>query len=265
MELRVLPPVQHPVQHQETWPEARRALRAASELGGFFALDTDPATPGAWEPVGALDPATLHRRIRDGRDLLAGLAAVPPSGIEERVVASVVMQGLAARLIGPPLGAAVLAGVGLELSPDQVLWQPEAPGPVPMLVLDAGCWPLAVPGEAIDALRTRVLERLVRPLVDVVRSVARLAPALVWGNVASAVAGLAHTVAAERRAHAAAAHQLARGLLDEPPLAGLGRFERDRAFRRRTCCLYYRIPGAEVCGDCPLRDRGRDAYRRRTG
>jgi hypothetical protein len=24
------------------------------------------------------------------------------------------------------------------------------------------------------------------------------------------------------------------------------------AFRRRSCCLYYRLPGGGYCGDCPL-------------
>ncbi|WP_203881128.1 (2Fe-2S)-binding protein [Planotetraspora kaengkrachanensis] len=26
----------------------------------------------------------------------------------------------------------------------------------------------------------------------------------------------------------------------------------DLQFRRRSCCLYYRVPGARRCGDCSL-------------
>jgi hypothetical protein len=25
-------------------------------------------------------------------------------------------------------------------------------------------------------------------------------------------------------------------------------------FRRNSCCLYYRVPGGSLCGDCSLRD-----------
>jgi hypothetical protein len=44
-------------------------------------------------------------------------------------------------------------------------------------------------------------------------------------------------------------------------LAGTGELrpprppDRDWSFRRRSCCLYYRVPGGELCGDCVLSHR----------
>ena len=38
--------------------------------------------------------------------------------------------------------------------------------------------------------------------------------------------------------------------LAHPYLVGTG--EPDLPFRRRSCCLFYRIPGGGTCGDCVL-------------
>jgi ferric iron reductase protein FhuF len=41
-------------------------------------------------------------------------------------------------------------------------------------------------------------------------------------------------------------------LLGSGPLAGTGRRREDGSFVRRSCCLFYRLPGAGTCGDCIL-------------
>jgi ferric iron reductase protein FhuF len=42
-------------------------------------------------------------------------------------------------------------------------------------------------------------------------------------------------------------------LLDTDCLAGSGGIiSGDLGFRRRSCCLFYRLPGGGTCGDCPL-------------
>ncbi|MGW0334914.1 (2Fe-2S)-binding protein, partial [Streptomyces sp. NPDC003011] len=49
------------------------------------------------------------------------------------------------------------------------------------------------------------------------------------------------------------ARALAAELLAHPLLVGTGTFTgtlTGTAFRRRSCCLYYRVPGGGVCGDC---------------
>ncbi|MES4829184.1 (2Fe-2S)-binding protein, partial [Streptomyces anthocyanicus] len=48
---------------------------------------------------------------------------------------------------------------------------------------------------------------------------------------------------------AARARSLTAGLLAHPLLAGAGTLT-GTSFRRRSCCLYYRVPGGGVCGDC---------------
>ncbi|WP_199808608.1 (2Fe-2S)-binding protein, partial [Streptomyces sp. NRRL S-146] len=45
------------------------------------------------------------------------------------------------------------------------------------------------------------------------------------------------------------ARSLAAELLAHPLLTGAGTLD-GTAFRRRSCCLYYRVPGGGVCGDC---------------
>ena len=84
---------------------------------------------------------------------------------------------------------------------------------------------------------------------------------MLWGNAASAVAG-GKRVLAERAPAAgrAGGARWPRRLLDAGPLAGTGGLlppqppDRDWSFRRRSCCLYYRVPGGGLCGDCVLLD-----------
>jgi len=77
------------------------------------------------------------------------------------------------------------------------------------------------------------------------RTAYRPASGLLWGNAASALVGAVrqlgpHGAGARARALAAEllAHPLLEGALDP------------RTLRRRSCCLYYRLPGGGVCGDC---------------
>jgi FhuF-like iron-sulfur protein len=42
-------------------------------------------------------------------------------------------------------------------------------------------------------------------------------------------------------------------LRDTGQFAGADRFAgAGLSFRRRSCCLYYRVPGGGLCGDCTL-------------
>ncbi|MGN6608865.1 MAG: (2Fe-2S)-binding protein [Jatrophihabitans sp.] len=65
----------------------------------------------------------------------------------------------------------------------------------------------------------------------------------------SALAGAA-TVLGDPRADDAV-----RRLLGEGWLAGAGTWPEGGAFRRRNCCLLYRVPAAGSCGDCVLGQR----------
>jgi ferric iron reductase protein FhuF len=93
--------------------------------------------------------------------------------------------------------------------------------------------------------------------------VVKLADGLVWGNAASALAGTLRA-GSLRPVQAAPITGLVGALLAMEPLAGTGFFTerpsggvlRPEAFRRRGCCLYYRVPpGGGLCGDCALLPR----------
>jgi FhuF 2Fe-2S C-terminal domain len=100
---------------------------------------------------------------------------------------------------------------------------------------------------------------------------------VLWGNVASALAGAAGMLAdmypdgqaahpgasgaaglADRAGVAERAGVIVAQALAQPPLAGTGRLVRPdpeharRFLVRHNCCLYYRIPGGATCGDCVL-------------
>jgi FhuF 2Fe-2S C-terminal domain/Ferric iron reductase FhuF-like transporter len=106
-----------------------------------------------------------------------------------------------------------------------------------------------------------VLVGLLAPLVVAVRARVAVAERVLWGNAASAVASARGQVAVARPEAAERAAAVAERLLTAPPLAAtavLGPPEPPDlrwTFRRRSCCLYYRVPGGGVCGDCVLRVR----------
>lgn len=83
-------------------------------------------------------------------------------------------------------------------------------------------------------------------VLDPVVAAFDLAPRLLWGNVAASL----HAVP---RVHGVPeAVPLVADLLARAPLAGeLDELGGGHA-RRRTCCLFYLVPGGGLCGDCVL-------------
>jgi ferric iron reductase protein FhuF len=87
---------------------------------------------------------------------------------------------------------------------------------------------------------------------------------VLWGNVASALAGAMTMLVEVHPEQADTAARLVETLLERGPLAGTGEIFRPEASRpqrffvRRSCCLFYRVPGGGYCGDCVLT---RDARR----
>jgi hypothetical protein len=223
------------------------ALTALRPLGGFFLLSTTGAPPpplptlaqayanGTSDPHG--DPLAL--RIRKVADSLR----TP----ETRVAASVAHLGLAARLWSTALGCAVLYDAIPDLDPRLLHWDPDGSAP-------GDLWPAALrPLPAAD-LAPAVVDGHLRPLEHALRARCRLAPGLLRGNAASALAGAARQLDRWARAQgrggaAARTRALTTGLLAHPYLAGAGTLT-GTAFHRRSCCLYYRVPGGGVCGDC---------------
>jgi len=74
----------------------------------------------------------------------------------------------------------------------------------------------------------------------------------------AALAGAAGVLAGAVPERAGLAAQLTERILGRSPLHGTGNLGRpgpgqpEVVFSRRSCCLYYRIPGGALCGDCVL-------------
>jgi hypothetical protein len=214
------------------------ALGDIAEIGPFFAVGIDPDVPDhpLWRPFTELCGRALPDQIAAVRTRL---------GTDEpRVAASLLFQGVAGRLWSPLLATAAVHGVVPDLDPDRTYWRAASPGPIL----------LTVPGaDALDAeaLGRVALERHLRPLVTAVREVTPVAEGLLWGNAASALAGALAVLGGARPRYAEPAGRLVVDLLAAPPLRGTGVLG-PAGFRRRSCCLYYRVPGGGLCGDCAL-------------
>ncbi|MET8182660.1 (2Fe-2S)-binding protein [Streptomyces sp. NPDC005336] len=241
---------------------AAAALREAAAVGPFFALRTG-AAPGSGGPRdegyvplgatytvtgGAAAPALLTRIDTVATRLGTG---------ERRVAASLVFQGLAARLWSLALGPAALSGHVPDLRPDGLWWNPARIAPDDLW--HPGPWRvLGEPGGLAGSVAQAVYGHLL-PLHLATRAACRVSERLLWGNAASALAGSLRVLhdwcRAQGRGEAAdRATALVRALLETPPLRDTGTpASSPLAFRRRTCCLYYRVPGGGLCGDCVLR------------
>jgi hypothetical protein len=219
-----------------------------------------------WRPLSSLlaSPDYLQRRIADVRSALA--ADRPPDAVEFRVAASVTHLGVAARLISPVLGTAVLFGWVPRMDPAEVAWQPVLGGPLPLslpasALAGRGDQPgerqpgEEQPGEGqlASELRMSLLQGPVRALTEVTAAMS-VSPIVLDGNVASAVNAAAAMIAAARPGLATRAAAVRRALLNAPELAGTWTGGAE-GFRRRSCCLIYRASPAAtlaVCGDCVL-------------
>ncbi|MEV5878919.1 (2Fe-2S)-binding protein [Streptomyces sp. NPDC052101] len=233
------------------------ALDALRPLGGFFRLRTHP---GPAEAAGAPDPGRLptlaqaYERVTAdaSHDALTGRVALVAGRLrtaEPRVAASIAQQSLAARLWSAALGCAVLYGRLPDLDPRLLRWDPSAAAPDDLYLTEVR----PLPGDAATLAAT-VLDGHLQPLGEALRARFGCAPGLLWGNAGSALAGAAGALDRWARAHgrtdeARRAGALTDELLAHPLLRTTGT-RTGTAFRRRSCCLYYRVPGGGVCGDC---------------
>lgn len=212
-------------------------LAALRPLGGFFVLNTGGALPSALPTLAR----TYENRPTEtyGNPLTFRVEKVAAAlrAPEPRVAASVFQQGLAARLWSVTLGCALAYGAVPDLDPALLRWDPDASAPDDLWMSEVR--PLPADPETVAGV---VLHGHLEPLAEALRSHYRVAPGLLWGNAASALVGTARQLGP-------AARPLTAALLAHPLLSGTGTLT-GAAFRRRSCCLYYRVPGGGVCGDC---------------
>ena len=237
----------------ETPPAAgARLLADLAALGPYFAVEVHrPGSPlrPPWQPLGELtgSPGALAGRIGEVRERLAAAAGCPATAVEFRVAASIAQLGLCARLLSPALGAAA-AGQVLSVDAAQARWVPALGGPFRLSLADT-----AVAAEAGAAAPTALLAGPVAQIVRAVQAMA-VSPRVLWGNVASAVNGAATMIAAARPDLAGPAAETAAAMLANPALTGTYQGRPLRGFRRRNCCLIYRLSPERpaYCGDCVL-------------
>jgi hypothetical protein len=223
--------------------DVRALLADVAGLGPFFTVDAGPAVRGE-RPL-----TDLHTDPQPLRDRIAHVGGA--LGCDERVAASLAFQGLAAQLVSAPYAAAVLHGVVPALTPATVSWRPAADG----------TWTLRSTATALadGTALAPLLDGLLAPLVAAVRAQVSVAEGLLWGNAASTVAAAKRLLVLQRPAAADRAAEVAQAVLTCGPFAGAGELlpphdpDRNWSFRRRSCCLYYRVPGSDgLCDDCVL-------------
>ncbi|MGQ0630048.1 MAG: (2Fe-2S)-binding protein [Sporichthyaceae bacterium] len=256
-----------------TTPATLAALDAAAAAGPFFLLDTDPpprtgrdssfdadvAGPDGppWRPFSELvdDPAATRARISAIREGIAERGRIDPRAVPARSAASLAHLGLISRVISPVLGAAVLGGVVPQLRSESLYWR-DVLGPVPLSAPELD----GIDVEGQDPARIAAIlaaEFAVGPVAGLgaaIGTVGAVSPKVLWGNVASAVAGAARMLVTAG-APPAALGAIVTGLLALEPLTGTGAYVAGVGFRRTSCCLYYRVPGGGYCGDCVLTPR----------
>lgn len=193
----------------------------------------------------------MRDRVAAARSSLAERAGLPLEQIEERAAASISFLGLAARLVAPALGGAALLGSVPDPHPAAVRWQPLVGGPLPMAWLEIAWREAADVAQASEALQLGVLARLVTPVANMYGDVFRISPQVLWGNVASGLAGAAQMLVRSGLALRLDPAAVTAAALEAAPLGATGAYTAGR-FRRNNCCLFYRIPGGGTCADCVL-------------
>ncbi|MFE4696298.1 (2Fe-2S)-binding protein [Streptomyces sp. NPDC056738] len=224
-------------------------LSALDALGGFSVLRTG-VPPGSALPTLASACADSRSGTPSevyGDPITFRIQKVAQSirAPEVRVAVSVAQQGLAARFWSIALGAAALCDRLPDLDPELLHWDPDAGAPDDL-------WLREVRFRPVSDLDAVVRAGLLVPLSAALRSRHRVAPALLWGNAGSALAGTVRQLDRWALAHGRPdvgerARALAGPLFAHPDLSGT---LDPGTLRRRSCCLYYRVPGGGVCGDC---------------
>jgi ferric iron reductase protein FhuF len=233
-------------------------LRKTAELGPYFAWEPWDGDTTAWRPFADLLAAdVVVERVGVARRALIAMTGLGEDDVGEREVASITFLGWASRLVSPLIGAVATTAALPQPEIGHLRWREVAGGPLPVAYGHMGL--LEVSGltgsgvaEAVGGLPA------LAPMVAVFARRFHLPEHLLWGNVASALAGAAGMIADAAPEHAERAAEVVAALLERAPLAGTAELRRPDPARerwflvRRNCCLYYRIPGAGTCGDCVL-------------
>ncbi|MQA06039.1 MAG: ferric iron reductase [Streptosporangiales bacterium] len=221
---------------------AANALERVAALGGHFtvAVRDHPPPEGGWRQVtGLYDPAT--DALRDLVDRTAGRLGTD----DHRVAASILHQGYAARLWSVVLGCTAATGLVPILNPADTYWRSTEQSLVELLTVTPSATPV---GEGpLDRTARLVaagaLDAHVEPLATAVRTATGV----------SALVGTLRVLAPHGLGRMPT--DIARVLFGTPALRDGGTVDlaaEPPVLRRGSCCLFYRVPGGGLCGDCVL-------------
>ncbi|MCW2495018.1 (2Fe-2S)-binding protein [Jatrophihabitans sp.] len=219
---------------------AADALARVSAIGPYFAVQLG-ADDGPWRQFGELlDPAVLRENVDGVRRVLSERTRIPVADLDLRACASTHFLGLASRLLAPALGAAALTGHVPLIEVDGLRWQRVGGGPVPIAVVAAR-----------EGERNGPVSPPIGQLAAAFAATFALSPHVLWGNVASALNGAATMLLRSAEPLLVDPVAIVRTSLAQQPLLGRASYE-SGSFRRNNCCLFYKIPGGGMCGDCVL-------------
>ncbi|MEU8843493.1 (2Fe-2S)-binding protein [Streptomyces roseus] len=220
-------------------------LSRLAAVGPFFTVPYGTEPPGeGFRPLSELYGPALEPYVAEvGRRIGSGPG---------RVAASTAQFGIASRLWSVGLGCAALGGRVPDLGADRVWWRLPGAGSLELWLPEPGRGDLPA-----GALGETVLGNLAG-LDARLRQRYGVSPKVLRGNAASGLVG-AVRVLLDRVPGGPAVSLAAELLAEGGPLGGAGSFIHEEglgvAFVRRSCCLYYRVPGGGLCGDCVLRTR----------
>ncbi len=211
-------------------------LSQVSAYGGFFAL-TVGGNAARWHPV--------SQSYADGFQDLIEATIQRYRTTEVRVGASLVHLGHAARLWSPVLACAL----GHAVVPDLAHLQRADNGAQLRMPEPLGERLTEPPSP--ELLYRIVVHDHMEPLAAGLP--VQLAPGLLAGNIASALVGAARALLSVRPDLRHSIVGITKSLLDTGELTESGVITGgDLDFRRRSCCLLYRVPAGGKCGDCGL-------------
>lgn len=227
---------------EATDPRAvRAALTDVAEIGPFFELRTEVGAE--WRPIRELlaDEAALSAQVRR--------VAVALDTSETGVAASILQQDIAARLWSPVIAATAAYSIVPDLSRLRCLTDS---GITLGLAEASGSRPRE---RSVELVYREVVDGVLAPLITALRRETSLSETVFWGNAGSALVGVLHVLRAVQPQHADRAAELVRELLRRQRLSKAGRVDAEHGFVRHSCCLYYRVSGGGLCGDCVLAHR----------
>jgi ferric iron reductase protein FhuF len=237
--------------------EADAALRRAGRTNALLGMDVDDDTGLPADLLCAAADSTAAAVGGGAQGRVAGLVDAVGAWLgtaERRVAASMVVLGYSARLVGPSVAVLLGEGILLDLRPSRVRFSYVAARGFRLTLQQPAGW-RGTPAALYQRWCQDVLDDHLGSLVAAVRAVVPVAAGLLWGNVASGLTGALRTLAVSGSVPLARCHDAGLSMLECGPLRDAGRLWVDSAqlrFVRRSCCLFYRLDGGGMCGDCPL-------------